>query len=108
MAYIDNLIAAPLSHDLDNYLLAANYLLFIKTDVEKVIPLTDYYLQIKPEEYVYRMRIQAYAHMGKKQKAFEAVEQAIAAMKREYANRPDRLKVILQHFAEERDRVSAN
>lgn len=107
MSYIDSLVAAPLSTDHDVYFKAANYLLFTKRDVQKVIPITDYYLQINPGEYAYRLRIEAYVHLGEKQKALEAVEQAITATRSEYVNRPDRLKAMLQHFEEERERVNA-
>lgn len=107
MDYIDSLIAAPLSDDHDVYFRAAQYLLFTKRDVQKVIPITDYYLKLQPGEYAYRLRIKAYVHLGKKQKALEAVEQGITATRAEYVNRPNRLKAVLQHFEEERERVNA-
>lgn len=107
MAYVDNLLEAPLATEADAYFRATNYLLFNKRELKKALALTDLYRKLESGYYIYTIRRDIYVEMGDKPGAIRSNEEAIAAAKREFVGEPDRLLSILQTLQEEREKLDS-
>jgi len=107
IAHIDSLITAPLADEGDPYFRSINYLLFNQQHPEKALALVHRFQEIDKGEYPFRMLIRAHMQLGQKDKALEAVDQGIIAMKQEYADRPDRIKSLLDSYEKRRTRILA-
>ena len=100
--YIDSIISAPLMGDGHEYFKPINYLLFNQQQPEKALALIARFQEIDKGEYPYRMLIRAYQQLGKKEKALQAIDDGIRAVKEEYAGQPERIASLIDSYEKQR------
>jgi len=104
-AHIDSIISAPLMTDGHEYFKPINYLLFNQQQPEKALALIARFQEVDKGEYPYRMLMRAYTQLGQKDKALEATDKGIEAVKQEYAGQPERISSLLKSYGEQREMI---
>lgn len=106
-AYIDSIITAPLMDDGHEYFKPINYLLFNQQQPEKALALIARFQEVDKGEYPYRMLMRAYTQLGQKDEALEAADKGIEAVRKEYADQPERISSLLQSYREQKEMILA-
>lgn len=105
MAEVDSLIADRGPYVEESYFRAANYLLFNDLEPAKTIALVRRMQEHNAGEHLFRMLIRAHLAMGNNLAALQAVEEGIAAVRKEYPEGSERHTSLMSSYNEQRVQI---
>ena len=106
-AFIDSLAAAPLSGDAEEYYRAMRYLSFNKQAMDKAVFFGNHVVTLEKEQhyYIYEALADAYAYLGEKEKAINALNKAADILPREFPGETEVIAQIMDRLNQIRSKV---